>query len=106
MMQTPAQREGWGGDPEPIVASFLTESLLHLTPEALSAQICELIRRYVNQSHPELANSIVAHLEALYLRPDFRLDPEASCSYCRLMRHWRWLARQRRLSGNQAYGRS
>ncbi|QIK39149.1 ATP dependent RNA helicase [Caldichromatium japonicum] len=74
----------------------MSESLLHLEPRDLSARLCELIRRYVEQAHPELAVSIVAHLEALYLRPDFWLDPDESCRYCRLMRHWRWLAARSR----------
>jgi hypothetical protein len=64
-----------------------------LAPDAIRGRLGVLIRRYLREGSPGLARSVVAHLEALCQDPELR-DADLFCAYCRLVRHWRWLAAQ------------
>ncbi|ADC61505.1 hypothetical protein [Allochromatium vinosum] len=68
------------------------DSLVHLGSDVLRDRLSDLIRRYAHQATADLAEAVVAHIDALYLRPDFRLDPAEQCAYRRFARHWHWLA--------------
>jgi len=72
----------------------------HLPPDALKTRLAGLIRSYVHQRSVQLAETVVRHLEALYLHPALRgaTDQQAALRHC--ARHWRWLAAQCGTSGS------
>lgn len=72
--------------------------LSRLAPGTLEVRLGDLIRRYVRGRSAELAQSVVRHIEALYLHPELR-DPALFCAYRRLATHWRWLAAQHGAGG-------
>lgn len=74
--------------PNPAVAG-----LAHLKPAVIQGRLRDLIRAYVAHRSSTLAESVVAHLEALCLHSETR-DPGLFCAYRQLARHWRWLAGQ------------
>jgi hypothetical protein len=77
-----------------IMAQLTLDDLSHLEPGVLEHRLRDLIRRYAQQRSPELAESVVYHIEALYLQPTSCKDPVQHCMYRRFARHWRWLAAQ------------
>ena len=85
-------------------ARLSNEDLLRLEPDVLRARLGDLIRHYARHASAELAESVVAHVEALYLQPSVCRDPEEQCCYRRFVRHWRWLAARqvRSSSANRA----
>ncbi len=58
---------------------------------AIEARLAELIRRSARGCPPDLAETVLRHIEALCQHPELR-DPAQFCAYRRLARHWRWLA--------------
>jgi hypothetical protein len=64
----------------------------HLAPDALRPRLASLIRRYVHAPSTQLAETVVHHIEALYLHPALRdaADQQVALRHC--ARHWRWLA--------------
>ena len=79
----------------------LTESPLPATdgvgstwgPDVIRLRLGVLISRYLREGSAELAQLVVAHMEALCQDPNLR-DPDLFCGYRRLIRHWRWLSAQ------------
>jgi len=58
---------------------------------AIESRLAELIRRSARGCPPELAQTVLRHIEALCRHPELR-DPDQFCAYRRLARHWRWIA--------------
>jgi len=78
--------------------------LCAIPSQDLEHRVGDLIRRYVYQRSQDLAQSVVSHLEALCLHPDYDGDAAQRCAYRRLARHWRWLS-QELGSGSGGLGR-
>lgn len=76
-------------------AMLSADDLAHLEADVLRARLGELIRGYARQGTAELAESVVDHIEALYLHPCYCREPEEQCAFRRLARHWRLLAARR-----------
>lgn len=75
----------------------------HLEPGVLELRLGELVRRYTRECSLDLAESVVRHLEALYLHPEVARNALQQCALRRFAHHWRWLAEQhRRGAGPQA----
>lgn len=64
----------------------------HLTPDALRLRLAELIRRYVQAPSAQLAETVVKHVQALYLHPAMRYAADQQAALRRLACHWRCLA--------------
>lgn len=64
----------------------------HDSADSIRQQICNLIRRYVENRSSTIAVSIVQHIEALCDHPGFNGTSSDRCAYLRLKTHWRWLA--------------
>ncbi len=77
-----------------LTAQLIADDLAHLEPQILERRLGDLIRRYVRQCSAELAESVIRHIEALYLHPDIYRDPERHCAYRRFAHHWRLLNAQ------------
>jgi hypothetical protein len=65
--------------------------LAELPPDAIEQRLGDLIRHYVRERSPTIAQTIVDHIEALCAHPDFEGDSTERCAYLRLKAHWRWL---------------
>jgi hypothetical protein len=69
--------------------------VLGATPSRdLEHRLGDLIRRYVHRRSQDVAQSVVSHLEALCLHPDYDGDAAQRCAYRQLARHWRWLSQE------------
>ncbi len=77
-----------------LIAELSADDLARLEPGALEVRLGDLIRRYAHQRSVELADTVIRHIEALYLHPEVCKDPEQHCAYRRFARHWRCLAAQ------------
>lgn len=73
---------------------FADPALSTIPSGDLEHRLGDLIRRYVHQRSQELAQSVVRHLDALCLHPDYDGDSAQRCAYRRLARHWRWLSQE------------
>jgi len=77
---------------QPLIALLATDDLVRLDRPVLESRLGDLIRRYVREASAEQAESVVRHIDALYLHPDVCRDPEEQCAYRRFARHWRCIA--------------
>lgn len=77
-----------------LLAQLSADDLARLDPPILERRLGDLIRNYVHQRSAELADTVIRHLEALYLHPSLCQDPNRQCAYRLLARHWRCIAAQ------------
>lgn len=61
-------------------------------PEQIKARIGLLIRLYLVNQHPIIAQAVVDHINAILAHPKFVYTIEQRCLYLRLATHWRCLA--------------
>ncbi|EXJ14940.1 hypothetical protein [Imhoffiella purpurea] len=78
-----------------LIAMLSADDLGRLDRRVLESKVGDLIRGYAHEGTAERAESVVRHLEALYLHPEVCRDPEEQCAYRRFARHWRWIAGHR-----------
>lgn len=76
------------------IQSVADEVPSHLPTETLRRRLGELIDRYASERSSRLAETVVHHIEALYLRSDVLFDPDHQAACRRLACHWRRLASQ------------
>lgn len=62
-----------------------------LQPHAIEHRLGHLLRHYLRTRSPELAVSIVRHIEALCVHPDLAGATNNRCAYLHLKAHWRCL---------------
>ena len=79
-----------------LIDQLKAADLERLEPSVLELKLGELIRLYTRECTLELAESVVRHLEALYLHPEIAGNRDQQCALRRFACHWRWLAEQHR----------
>ncbi len=79
-----------------LIEQLKAADLERLEPSALELRLGELIRSYTRECSLDLADSVVRHLEALYLHPQVAVNRDRQCALRRFACHWRWLADQHR----------
>lgn len=86
-----------------LIDELKASDLDRLEPSTLELRLGELIRLYTRECTLDLAESVVRHLEALYLHPQIAGNDLQQCALRRFACHWRWLAEQhRRGNGHHA----
>lgn len=66
--------------------------LHQLTPRHIERRLGELIQSWLQTRSPELADSVVHHIQMLCDHPVLQGDARKRCTYLHLRAHWRWLA--------------
>ena len=79
-----------------LIEQLKATDLERLEPRVLELRLSELIRRYTRECTLDLAESVVRHLEALYLHPQIAGNHLQQCALRRFASHWRWRAEQHR----------
>lgn len=72
------------------------------TPKKIEGRTGLLIRLYLINQHPMIAQAVGDHLNAILAHPGFVNSIEQRCLYLRLAKHWRCLAWINRLESKES----
>jgi hypothetical protein len=64
----------------------------HDKPEQIERKISMLIRIYLDNHNPIIAQGVVEHINAILAHPGFIVDAGQRCRFRQLAAHWRCLA--------------
>lgn len=78
--------------PNQALATSNEQQLTDFPPDVIERHVGRLIREYVRSQSPDIAHSVLRHIEALCLHPGFEGGSRERCAYLRLRAHWRWIA--------------
>lgn len=79
-----------------LIDQLKAADLERLEPSVLERRLGELIRLYARECTLDLAESVVRHLEALYLHPKVAVNCDQQCALRRFASYWRWRAERHR----------